>query len=359
MDILKRSSSNEEHKDSSNKDLNPNTDTGDNGLNNLDNNDNNKDPDPYQDDHKNENYNTTNTIETSVYYTTTKTTSYQEHTYIEETATSTYYNIPTSSIESTVLPNNEVIFNPKDDLSPTAIIGIISASIVLIIIILCGIFFIIKKSKEKKEKEELDFNDIKPSISIIYGTSHVDKNSAPFPYFDDICNNYANNSEALNNYNYYMNAKYHQNAISNNDSSNVQTNINSPYRNSYQGSSNISNVNMNRPYRHSYQGPVYQEKFNSDGHSYQNSLNQYQTADITQSIPPQNHKINPTYGSPSSPLKKPFPYQSQNIKISDMKYWNYLKEMKKKKEKKKKRKKEKKNTNKIIFIYLKFWNIHN
>jgi serine kinase of HPr protein (carbohydrate metabolism regulator) len=58
-------------------------------------------------------------------------------------------------------------------------------------------------------------------------------------------------------------------------------------------------------------------------------------------------------------LKKPFPYQSQNIKISDMKYWNYLKDMKKKKEKKEKRKMEKKNPNKIIFIYLKFWNIHN
>jgi hypothetical protein len=41
-------------------------------------------------------------------------------------------------------------------------------------------------------------------------------------------------------------------------------------------------------------------------------------------------------------LKKPFPYQSQNIKISDMKYWNYLKEMKKKKEKKEKKKNGKK-----------------
>jgi len=314
MDILKRSSSSKEHKD---KDVNQNTNTGDdNGLNDLDNYDDNNNPDPNHDDHNNENHNTTNTTnttDTSIYYTTTKTASYQEHTYIEETATSTHYSIPTSSIESTTFPINDVVSNPNDDLSSTTIIGIICASFVLIFFILCGIFFIIKKSKGKKEKEELDF-DIKPNISIIYGTSHVDKNSAPFPYFDDICNNYANNSEAFNNYNYYMNSKYQQNAL------NVQTNINSPYRNSYQESTNVSNVNMNRPYRHSYQGPIYQEKFNSDNHSYQNSLNQYQTADITQSIPPQNHKINPTYGSPSSPLKKPYPYQSQNIKTSDMKY---------------------------------------
>jgi len=338
MEIIRRSSeedrenSTREHNINSNRnseDTREKTDTGPDAWkdwNDYDDKDKETEREHNKDDDSKSDHHTTSTTTTSKASTTTMDES-SSTTSVKEimTTTTRSSDLPTSTIEPPTLPKSNIISDKHSGMSPFSIIGIIFANVAVIFIVLCGLIFIIKKSKNEKRKEEKGLNkDGKPSIGVIYGTCHVDKHSTPFPYFEDICNTYTDNSEAFNNYNRYLNSQYQNNLPVPTDSDIIPVNLDKPYGSHYQGSSyqnttNLTpintNVNVNRPYGYRYQSPTHQNSPTSYS---------YQTVDITQSIPPQNHIINSNYSnshsSSSSPVKETFSYQSQNIKLSDIKY---------------------------------------
>ncbi|KAG4101947.1 hypothetical protein H8356DRAFT_1305536 [Neocallimastix lanati (nom. inval.)] len=342
MGIIKRSSeedrerSTKEHNDDSNRnkeDSRKKTDTGPDAWknwNDYNDRETDTDKDHNKDDDSKSDHHTTTTTKSTTTTSKTSTTTIDESsttTLIKEkvTATITSSNLPTSTIEPSTQPKSNITQEKHSDMNALSIIGIIFINVAVIFIILCVLIFIIKKKRNEKEKGKTGLNkDGKPSIGVIYGTCHVDKHSAPFPYFEDICNTYTDNSEAFNNYNRYINTKYQNNLSVPSNSDIIPVNQDNSYGShsqgsSYQSANNLTpintNVNVNRPYGNRYQSPVYQNSSTSYP---------YQTVDITQSIPPQNHIINSNYSSShsssSSPIKEAFSYQPHNIKLSDMKY---------------------------------------